>query len=73
MTREEFLAELDELVELPQGTLKGPEKLKELIEWNSLALLGFVGLVDSHNGLKLEPRQIASCITVDDLLNLAKV
>lgn len=30
MTREEFLSELDELVELEPGTLRGPEKLEEL-------------------------------------------
>jgi len=73
MTREEFLARLDELVELPPGTLKGPERLEELDEWNSIALVGFIALVDAHNGLNLGPRQIAACITVDDLLKLAKV
>jgi acyl carrier protein len=73
MTREEFLSELDELVELSPGTLKGPESLESLDQWTSMAIVGFIALADTHNGTKLGPTQIAKCSTVDDLLNLAKV
>ena len=73
MTREEFLSELDELVELEPGTLKGPEKLEELEQWSSMAIVGFIALADTYNGAKVGPIQIAKCVTVDDLLNLAKV
>jgi acyl carrier protein len=72
MTREEFLAELDELVELSPGTLQGSEKLEELDEWTSMAIVGFIALADTHNGTKLGPKEIAKCSTVDDLLKLAK-
>ncbi len=30
MTREQFLNSIDEIVELPRGTLKGPENLNDL-------------------------------------------
>jgi acyl carrier protein len=73
MTREEFLSSLDELVELPPGTLKGPEKLADLEQWSSVAVIDFIALVDTNNGLKLSPREIANCSTVSDLLTLAKV
>jgi acyl carrier protein len=73
MTREEFLAELDELVELPPGTLKGPESLESLDQWTSMAIVGFLALADTYNGTKLGPTQIAKCSTVDDLLKLARV
>ena len=73
MTREGFLIELDELVELEPGTLKGPEKLEELDQWNSMAMVGFIALADTHNGTKVGPRQVAACLTVDDLLKLADV
>lgn len=73
MTREEFLSELDELVELAPGTLKGPESLESLDQWTSMAIVGFIALADTHSGTKLGPTQIAKCSTVDDLLNLAKV
>ena len=73
MTREEFLSGLDELVELTPGTLKGPEKLEELDQWTSMAIVGFITMADSYNGTRLGPTQIAKCATVDDLLKLAKV
>ena len=41
MTREEFFAELEEILELPAGTVKGPEKLEDLEQWNSVAMIGW--------------------------------
>lgn len=73
MTREEFLAQLDELLELMPGTLQGPEKLENLDQWNSLALVSFMALADTNNGVRLSPRDIAKCITVSDLLKIAQV
>ena len=71
MTRDEFLAELDEVLDLPRGTLKGPERLDGLEQWNSTAMIGFIALADSNNGSRFSPRQIAGCATVEDLLTLA--
>lgn len=73
MTRPEFLVLMDDLLELPTGTLTGSEKLENLEGWNSLALIGYMALVDEHMGVKLSPRQFLTCQTVDDLLSLAKV
>ena len=71
MTREEFLVQVDELLELPAGTLGGGEKLEELENWNSLAMVGFMALVDEHCNIKLSPRQFPNCSTVNDLLQMA--
>jgi acyl carrier protein len=73
MTREEFLAELDGLVDLEPGTLQGPEKLEDLDQWTSMAVVGFIALADTYNGTKVRPTQIGKCLTVNDLLALAKV
>jgi acyl carrier protein len=74
MTRDEFLLAMDEALEVPGGTLKGPEKLEDLDNWDSVAMMSFIALVNSNNSnLKLSPRQITSCDTVDDLLKLAQV
>jgi acyl carrier protein len=72
MTREEFLLGLDEILELPAGTLTGPENLENLGQWDSAAMIGFVALADTHNGIRIHPRLIANCSTVEDLLKLAK-
>ena len=73
MTRQEFLEKFEEMLELPPGTLKGPEELETLDQWTSMAMIEFIALADTNNGAKLSPRQLASCRTVSDLLDLAKV
>jgi len=66
----EFLLLLDELLELEPGTLKGSETLESLEDWNSLAVISFMALVDEHFGVSLQPRQIAGCSTIADLVGL---
>ena len=61
---------MDELLELPPGTLKGPENLDDLEGWNSVAMVGLIALADEHFNYIVSPRQFGSCQTVDDLLNL---
>lgn len=64
---------MDNLLELPDRTLSGPEKLDELENWNSLAMLGYVALADSNNGVTLSPRQIRDCNSINDLGRLAGI
>lgn len=69
MTKTEFLKLLDELLEVPPGTLHGDERLDEL-NMGSLAVIGFIGLVDEHFGVAIPPRRITECRTVNDLAAL---
>ena len=73
MTREEFLLEMDELLGLRPGALRGDEKLEELENWDSTALIGLIALADSANNTEITPDQVVGCSTVADLLRLAKV
>ena len=73
MTRQEFLVSLDNILELPAGTLTGPEQLDECEQWNSMAMIGFIALADQHNNARLSARQLSGCQTVDELLKLATV
>jgi hypothetical protein len=73
MMREEFLMEVDRILELPLGTLQGPEKLEEYYLWDSTAMISFMALADSNTGVRIAPRDLGSCETVDDLLRVAKV
>jgi acyl carrier protein len=71
MDRQAFLAQLDEILELPSGTLTGSENLSDLDNWDSLAVMNFIALASDRYGATLSPRQIASCHSVEDLLTLA--
>ena len=71
MTNDDALKALDELVDLPAGTLTGSEKLEDVEGWNSMAMIGVIALAD-ENGVTLSPRQIAGCTTIGDVLALLK-
>lgn len=72
MTRSEFLRQMDEMLDLPAGTLQGHEKLEDLQNWDSTSLIMFIALAESNNGRRITPGQIVTCSTVADLLRLAK-
>ena len=73
MDRKEFLLQMDDILELPVGTLDGHESLAELEQWNSTAMISFIALADTNNGVRISPRQIVNCATIADLLQLAQV
>ncbi len=61
------------ILELPDNTLSGPEKLEDMESWNSVAMVEYIALADSNNGLQLSPRQIRDCNSIDDLRRLAGI
>jgi hypothetical protein len=72
MNRDEFLLEMDEILDLPAGTLRGHERLEELPNWDSTSLITFIALAETNNGVSISPGQIVTCSTVADLLRLAQ-
>ena len=73
MSREEFLLEMDEILGLRAGTLRGDEELDEIQSWDSTALVGLIVLAETANNAHISPDQIVGCSTVADLLRLAGV
>ncbi|HEV8076202.1 MAG TPA: hypothetical protein VGP66_10155, partial [Candidatus Acidoferrum sp.] len=73
MTREQFLLGMDEFLGLPAGTLRGDEKLQELKNWDSTALISLIVLAETSNNVQITPDQVVDCTTVADLLRLAQV
>ena len=73
IARDEFLLEMDEILGLRPGTLRGDEQLEELQNWDSTALIGLIVLAESMNDVHISPEQVISCTSVADLLQLAKV
>jgi hypothetical protein len=73
MTRIEFLLQMDEILDLPAGTLQGDEKLEELTNWDSTSLITFIAMAEMNNAVSISPGQIVTCSTVADLLQLARL
>ena len=72
MNRDEFLLEMDEILDLAPGTLRGHEKLEDLKNWDSTSLITFIALAESNIGVSISPGQIVTCSTVADLLQLTQ-
>ena len=70
MNKAAFLIAMDELLELDLGTLSGSEQLSSIGSWDSLAVLGFIALVDQKFGIVLSPASIGDANTINDLMVL---
>jgi len=66
-----LLDKLCEILQVPDGSLTGQEELLSLENWNSLAVIGYMALVDERYGVTLSPEKVMACKTVNDLLDLA--
>jgi acyl carrier protein len=73
MTYKEFLREMDDILGLPAGTIRGDEKLEELENWDSTALVSFLVLAESAGGASPSLGQVANCATVADLVHLSRI
>ena len=70
MTKQEFYAELDNVLELRPGTIQGKENLAEMESWDSLAMLSFLAMADSKLDTSVPGEVLEKCRTVGDLLAL---
>jgi len=70
MTREEFYAELEILMELDRGSLSGDELLKDMSKWDSMAKLAFIAMVDSRMNILVSPPALEACSTISGLIDL---
>lgn len=69
---ETILLSLDDLLELDSGTLTGSEELKDIEAWDSLAVMGFIAMVDEEFDVMVPPSQLSKCKTVADLIALVE-
>lgn len=69
MTNEKKLELLEEMMELDAGTLTPETALEEIEEWDSLAKLSLIVLMDDECGKKLAGEQIKAFVTVQDILD----
>jgi maltose O-acetyltransferase len=69
MTKAHFYSELEFLLEVRPGSIKGTESLGDL-PWNSMTILTFIAMADSELHEVASPPTLAACRTVADLVNL---
>ena len=70
MTKQEYIQELEFVLETESGELKEDTELAQLSGWDSTGHLGMVALLDEM-GVQATVVQIRDCRTVADLIQLA--
>lgn len=69
MDKQKKLALLEDMFEMDEGTLKEETRLDDLDEWDSLAKLSLIVLMDDEFGKKLSGSEIKEFVTIGDILN----
>lgn len=69
MTNEEKIAMLEDTLELDGGSLKPEMELKDIAEYDSMAKLSLIVMMDDECGKKLTGEQIREFKTVQDILD----
>lgn len=70
MTEQQFLIEMDEDLEFPEGTLQRGVVLTDLPLWDSMQQLVFIAKCEEKAGVVVEGTKVSNAKTVDDLLSL---
>jgi acyl carrier protein len=73
VTRQEFIAKFETLVEVDPGTLTGDSLLGQDIHWDSMAIVGFIAMVDENMGFTPAPKDIVKSKTVNDLISIVSL
>lgn len=68
MTKQEKIRIIEEMMELGEGILEEGTVLKDLEEWNSLAKLSLIAILDEQFGRKISADEIKALKTVQDIL-----
>ncbi len=70
MEREEFYSMLAEITGEEPSAIVGSTELKSMEGWDSLAVVQLIATADERFGVTLPAKQITTCTTVQDLINL---
>ena len=69
MIIKEKLAKLEDMLEIDEGTLKAESNLEDIENWDSMAKLSLIVLMDDEFGKTLKSEDIKSFKTIQDILD----
>ncbi len=70
MTRDDFIAELANVLQVGADALKPDTELKQFEGWDSTAVINLIVLLDEQ-GSEVDEEKVPECKTVQDVLDLA--
>ncbi len=70
MTKQEFIDLLAEELEVEDVRLEESTILKSLVEWDSMAIMVVIGLLDENFGIKVTAEQFKSIKTIGSIIEV---
>jgi acyl carrier protein len=70
MTNKEKLSLLEEMLDVEEGSLNEEMNLSDVSEWDSMAALSFIALLDEKFDKQISANQIKEFKTVSDVLKV---
>lgn len=70
MTREEKIENIAEILDLEEGEIKEDALLADYEEWDSVAVLSFIALMDEEFDKAVKGAEIRALKTVKDLMDM---
>jgi acyl carrier protein len=67
--KEKFINFLKETLEIQNREIQLIDKFREYKEWDSLAQLSLIAMLDDEYGVAIENEEFIKLITVEDLMN----
>ena len=71
MNKDEFITEIADLLSMEESEVTSDKILEQLEDWDSLAVIGFIALLDKKLGKKVGAGSIFGCKTIGDLEEIA--
>ena len=70
MDAQQFVIDIENLLEVDPGSLSLDTQLLETGKWGSLAFVSFLAIADSQYNAKVAPVELRKCQTIGDLMKL---
>ena len=70
MKRKEFLNALEDIMELDENTLKGDEVLLDMRQWDSIAFLSVIAMLDEQFNIIIQGDKLEKITNIADLVAL---
>lgn len=68
----ELFEQLEDILELDPGTIKASDTFRDFENWDSMANLSVIAMLDDSFGVHIASQDFKSLITVEDLIEEVK-
>ena len=71
MKRTDFIKRIEQIIEVNAGSLVAETRFDEIPEWDSLAVLDLIALMDAEFGVDVTFEMLEKCDTRSDVITIA--